>query len=74
MNAAHLPDPLMNALATLPAVEPDRTRSEAVRARCRAVLEGQERRDVSRQIEPAAAGIACAYAWQVAKLALLLVR
>lgn len=74
MNCDQPADPLMNALASLPAVQPDPARSEATRARCRAVLDADASQDPARHLGPVAAGLACVYAWQVAKLALLLVR
>lgn len=74
MNAAQLSDPLMNALASLPVVEPDAAGSDAIRSRCRAALQAHGSQDPVRHLEPAAAGLACVYAWQVAKVALLLVR
>ncbi len=74
MSDVHPSDPLMKALAALPAVEPDAARSAAIRSRCHTALEAPGSEDRARHLDRAAAGIAFAYAWQVAKLALLLVR
>lgn len=68
-------DPLIRALAQLPAVQPNAGRAEAVRGRCRAVLEGQSATTPLASLEPVAVGVACAvYGWQLARLASLLAR
>jgi hypothetical protein len=65
------PDRLIEVLASLPAVAPDVSHADAIRARCRLALESREA-DPFAALEPAA-GVACAaYAVQLVRLALLL--
>jgi hypothetical protein len=65
-------DPFFQALAALPAVTPDRTHAERVRASCLAALtaSGQSRTVV----EPAVGAACAAYALQLARIAILLSR
>lgn len=67
-------DPLLNALASLPAVEMGPAATDMLRDRCRAALAGQGNQPFALPLEPAAAGLASAYAWQLVKLAMLLSR
>jgi len=61
-------DPLMQALATLPAVLPDETRADQVRVQCRALME-RPQRQLPGILEPATVGALCAmYAWQIVRI------
>ena len=61
-------DLFVRALAALPAVAPDPTRADQLRARCRARLEHPPHR-LSTHIEPATVGgLGVMYAWQIVKL------
>ena len=69
MSAHSHDDPLMRALATLPAVLPDDAAAVELRNRCRARLE-RGPRPVLVTLEPATVGAVCAmYAWQLVRLA-----
>ncbi len=68
MRAEYPDDPLMQAVATLPAVRPDEARADRLRVRCRTLLE-QPQRQVPASLEPATVGAVCAlYAWQIARI------
>ena len=61
-------DPLMQALATLPAVLPNEARADELRARCRALLE-RPPRQMPVTLERATVGGVCAmYAWQIVRI------
>ena len=71
MNPLSHDDPVMRALATLPAVLPDADHARQLRARCRAALE-RPPRQMPATVEPAAVGAVCAvcavYAWQIVRI------
>lgn len=68
MSCDHDDDPLIRALATLPAVVPDEAAARRVRARCRALLESPPRQ-IAVPLEPATVGAVCAvYAWQIVRV------
>ena len=61
-------DPLVRALAALPAVRQDDARADRLRAQCRARLERHSYR-ISVPLESATIGtIGAMYAWQIVKL------
>ena len=65
-------DPLLQALAALPAVTPDPTHAERVRARCLAALTASG--EPSSVLEPAVSAACAAYALQLARIVILLSR
>ena len=74
MNVSNTTDPLLRALAELPAVEQDAKRAECLRQRCRAALEDSPAAPLP-VLEPAVLSVTCAaYVWHLAKAALLLSR
>ena len=74
MSAVPLDDPLFDAIAGLPPVEPNPAHTERVRNRCRAALQHTPAVSVSRLplvLEPATVGTVCTiYAWHVVKIAM----
>ena len=74
MSAVHPDDPLFDAIAGLPPVEPNRAHSERVRSRCRAAFQHTPVVSVSKLplvLEPATVGTVCTiYAWHVVKIAM----
>ena len=67
MTQPHRDDPVIQALRALPCVEPDVTRADRLRARCRARLE-QPPETLNVVLEPASVGTVCAmYAWEIVR-------
>jgi hypothetical protein len=68
MSSPRHEDPLVRALAALPAALPNEIRSDRLRARCRARLERPPHR-MSADLEPKVVGaLGALYAWQVVRL------
>ena len=70
MSTIHPDDPLLDAIAALPAVGPDTGHADRVRDRCHAALHHSVQRPPVAW-EPAAVGTFCAlYAWHVVRIAI----
>ena len=68
MSSPYHDDPLMLAIATLPAVLPNEGSVRQLGARCRALLERPARR-TSLTLEPVTVSAVCAmYAWQIVRV------
>jgi hypothetical protein len=68
VSSAYHDDPLMQAIATLPAVVPNEASARQLGKKCRVLLERPSRR-TSRTVEPATVSAVCAlYAWQIVRV------
>ena len=71
MNSLHHDDPLIQSLATLPAVHPDPLQAKQLRDRCRTTLESPAERPVF-PFEPATVATVCVlYAWEIVRSVLV---